>query len=145
MLDKLTALSQKLGAGMGLLIGNLVWLLTDQILPMGLGLLVGVWVASYLGPTQFGLLNYAIGLVSLFASGATMGLDTLAVRDSDRDLAPRSRRPGSDSGECFYPTIGRGNHYFTAGGDSDGASESQGQFNSLVGGDRRSRNYVSIL
>ncbi len=48
MLDKLTALSQKLGAGMGLLIGNLVWLLTDQILPMGLGLLVGVWVASYL-------------------------------------------------------------------------------------------------
>jgi O-antigen/teichoic acid export membrane protein len=42
-------------------------------------------VASYLGPTQFGLLNYAIGLVSLFASAATMGLDTLAVRDSDRD------------------------------------------------------------
>ena len=49
MLDKLTALRQKLGAGMGLLIGNLVWLLTDQILPMGLGLLVGVWVASYRG------------------------------------------------------------------------------------------------
>lgn len=85
MLDKLTALSQKLGAGMGLLIGNLVWLLTDQILPMGVGLLVGVWVASYLGPTQFGLLNYAIGLVSLFASAATMGLDTLAVRDIARD------------------------------------------------------------
>ena len=85
MLDKLTALSQKLGAGMGLLIGNLVWLLTDQILPMGLGLLVGVWLASYLGLTQFGLLNYAIGLVSLFASAATMGLDTLVVRDIARD------------------------------------------------------------
>jgi O-antigen/teichoic acid export membrane protein len=38
-------------------------------------------VASYLGPTQFGLLNYAIGLVSLFASVATMGLNTLVVRD----------------------------------------------------------------
>jgi len=85
MLDKLTALSQKLGAGMGLLIGNLVWRLTDQILPMGLGLLVGVWVAIYLGPTQFGLLNYAIGLVSLCASAATMGLDTLVVRDIARD------------------------------------------------------------
>jgi PST family polysaccharide transporter len=85
MLDKLTALSQKLGAGMGLLIGNLVWLLTDQILPMGLGLFVGVWVASYLGPTQFGLLNYALDLVSLFASAATMGLDTLVVRDIARD------------------------------------------------------------
>jgi O-antigen/teichoic acid export membrane protein len=85
MLDKLTALIQKLCAGMGLLIGNLVWLLTDQILPMGVGLLVGVWVASYLGPTQFGWLNYAIGLVSLFASAATMGLDTLVVRDIARD------------------------------------------------------------
>jgi len=85
MLDKLTALSQNLGAGMGLLIGNLVWLLSDQILPIGLGLLVGVWVASYLRPTQLGLLNYAIGLVLLFASAATMGLDTLAVRDITRD------------------------------------------------------------
>jgi len=85
ILDKLTALRQKLGAGMGLLIGNLVWLVTDQILPIGLGLWVGVWVASYLGPTQFGLLNYAIGLVSLFASAATMGLDTLAVLDIARD------------------------------------------------------------
>ncbi|MEG4571933.1 flippase [Microcoleus sp. N3A4] len=85
MLDKLTALSQKLGAGMGLLIGNLVWLLTDQILQMGLRLLVGVWVARYLGPTQFGLLNYAHALVSLFAPAAAMGLGTLVVRDIARD------------------------------------------------------------
>ena len=85
MLDKLTALIQKLGADMGLLIGSVVWLLTDQILPLGMGLLVGVWVASYLGPTQFGWLNYEIGLVSLFASAATMGLDTLVVRDIPRD------------------------------------------------------------
>ncbi|WP_445172074.1 hypothetical protein [Microcoleus sp.] len=75
MLDKLAALSQKLGAGMGLLIGNLVWLVTDQILPMGLGLWVGLWLTSYLGPTQFGLLNYAIGFVPLFASATTMGSD----------------------------------------------------------------------
>jgi O-antigen/teichoic acid export membrane protein len=85
MLYKPTALIQKLSADMVLLIGNRVGLLTDQILPMDGGLLVGVWVASYLGPTQFGLLNYAIGLVSLFASAATMGLDTLVVRDIARD------------------------------------------------------------
>ena len=85
MLDKLAALSQKLGAGMGLLIGNLVWLVSDLILPMGLGLWVGVWVATYMGQTQFGLLNYAIGFVSLFASATTMGLDTLVARDIARD------------------------------------------------------------
>ncbi|MEG4282212.1 flippase [Microcoleus sp. A006_D1] len=85
MLDKLTALGQKLGAGLGLLIDNLVWLLTDQVLQVGLGLFVGVWVARYLGPTQFGLLNYAIALVSLFASATAIGLGTLVVRDIARD------------------------------------------------------------
>ncbi|MEG3861514.1 flippase [Microcoleus sp. herbarium12] len=84
MLDKLTALSQKLGAGLGLLIDNLVGLL-DRGLQVSLGLFVGVWVARYLGPTQFGLLNYAIALVSLFASGTAIGLGTLVVRDIARD------------------------------------------------------------
>ncbi|MEG3840408.1 flippase [Microcoleus sp. herbarium14] len=85
MLDKLTALTQKLGAGMGLLIRNLVKLLSDQILQVGLGVFVGVWVARYLGPTQFGFLNYATAVVSLFASAATRGLGTLVVRDIARD------------------------------------------------------------
>lgn len=85
MLDKLTAVSQKLGPGLRQVLGNLAWLVTDQILQMALGLLVGVWVARYLGPAQFGLLNYAIAFVSLFASLATMGLGTLVVRDIARD------------------------------------------------------------
>lgn len=85
MLDKLTAVSQRLGPGLRQVLGNLAWLVTDQILQMALGLLVGVWVARYLGPTQFGLLNYAIAFVSLFSSLATMGLGTLVVRDIARD------------------------------------------------------------
>lgn len=85
MLNKLTAVSQRLGPGLRQVLGNLAWLLTDQILQMALGLLVGVWVARYLGPEQFGLLNYAIAFVSLFASVATMGLGTLVVRDIARD------------------------------------------------------------
>jgi PST family polysaccharide transporter len=85
MLDKLNAASQKLGPGLRQVLGNLAWLLTDQILQMGLGLLVGVWVARYLGPAQFGLLNYAIAFVSLFSSVATMGLGTLVVRDIARN------------------------------------------------------------
>ena len=85
MLDKLNAVSQRLGPGLRQVLGNLAWLLTDQILQMALGLLVGVWVARYLGPAQFGLLNYAIAFVSLFSSVATMGLGTLVVRDIARN------------------------------------------------------------
>ena len=85
MLDKLNAVSQKLVPGLRQVLGNLAWLLTDQILQMALGLLVGVWVARYLGPAQFGSINYAIAFVSLFSSVATMGLGTLVVRDIARN------------------------------------------------------------
>ena len=60
---------------------NTGWLFGDQILRMGLGLLVGVWIARYLGPEQFGLLSYAIAFVSLFGAIASLGLNGIVVRD----------------------------------------------------------------
>jgi len=80
MLDKLTAASQKLGPGLRQVLVNLAWLFTDQILQMGLGLVVGLWVARYLGSVQFGLLNYALAFVSVFSSLATMGLGSIVIR-----------------------------------------------------------------
>lgn len=57
---------------------------------MGVGLLVGVWVARYLGPQQFGLLNFALAFTSLFGVIATLGLQGIVVRDMLRD--PESAR-----------------------------------------------------
>ncbi len=48
---------------------------------MGVGLLVGVWVARYLGPSQYGLLSYAMALVGLFVAFSTLGLQSIMVRD----------------------------------------------------------------
>jgi len=44
-------------------------------------LLVGIWLARYLGPEQFGVLAYAISLVSLFAIVGHAGLSGLVVRE----------------------------------------------------------------
>jgi len=63
------------------ILGNISWLLLDRVLRMGVGLVVGVWVARYLGPQQFGLYSYAIAFVSLFSAIATLGLDNIVVRD----------------------------------------------------------------
>lgn len=52
---------------------------------MGLGLLVGVWVARYLGAEQFGLLNFALAFTGLFAAIATLGMQGIVVRDIVRD------------------------------------------------------------
>jgi len=81
MLEKLVAVNQKLSPGLRQVISNTAWLFSDRILRMGLGLIVGVWVARYLKPEQFGIYNYAITFVALFSPLAQMGLDGIVVRD----------------------------------------------------------------
>jgi O-antigen/teichoic acid export membrane protein len=60
---------------------NTSWLFGEKILRMTVGLFVGVWVARYLGPEQFGIFAYAQSLVGLFAIIATLGLDSIVVRE----------------------------------------------------------------
>lgn len=60
---------------------NISWLFLDKILRMFLGLLVGVWLARYLGPEKFGLWNYAISFSAIFGVIATLGLDSIVIRE----------------------------------------------------------------
>ena len=60
---------------------NTSWLLAEKILRMLVGLFIGVWIARYLEPTQFGLLSYAMSFVGLFLAFATLGLDGIVVRE----------------------------------------------------------------
>lgn len=95
MLDKLAAVSKKLSPGLRQVVSNISWLFVDKILQMGMGLLVGVWVARYLGPDKFGLLNYAIAFASLFSPLATLGLDGIVVRDLARAPASKEETLGT--------------------------------------------------
>lgn len=63
------------------ILGNTGWLFADKVLRMGMGLLISVWIARYLGPEQFGLFNYATAIVALFTAMATLGLNNIVVRD----------------------------------------------------------------
>lgn len=67
------------------IIGNTGWLFADKLMRMGVGLLVSVWVARYLGPAQFGMLSYATAFVALFGALATLGLDGIVVRELVRN------------------------------------------------------------
>lgn len=79
------------------ILGNTVWLLADRVLRMGLGLLVGVSVARYLGPSQWGLLNYAVAFTSLFAAFASFGIDSIVVRELVRYPEQRDEVLGTAS------------------------------------------------
>jgi len=78
-------------------VSNTGWQFADNILRIALGLVVGVWVARYLGPEQLGLLSYAMAFASMFAAFASLGLDDIIVRDLVRE--PTSR--GTILGTAF--------------------------------------------
>jgi len=70
-----------MGPGLRKIVGNMGWLLLDRVVRMGMGLFVGVWVARYLGPVQFGGLNFALAFIALFSTATTLGLEGIVVRE----------------------------------------------------------------
>ena len=77
----------RIGPGLRRIMGNMGWLMVDRVVRMGMGLFVGVCVARYLGPVQFGSLNFALAFVALFAIVAlfgtvtTLGLEGIVIRE----------------------------------------------------------------
>lgn len=60
---------------------NTSWLLADNILKLILGLFVGIYVARYLGPEQYGVLSFSISFVVIFGALARLGLNNIIVRN----------------------------------------------------------------
>lgn len=67
----------------------------DKLFRMGLGLFVGVWVARYLGPDDFGKFNYATAFIGLFGAAAALGLNSIIVRDLVRNPESSNETLGS--------------------------------------------------
>jgi O-antigen/teichoic acid export membrane protein len=74
---------------------NTSWLLGERSLRLVVGLFVGIWVARYLGPEQFGLFSYAQSFVGLFTAIATLGLDGIVVRELVKDESRRDELIGA--------------------------------------------------
>lgn len=63
------------------IITNTGWLFGDKVFRMGGALIVGVWMARYLGPADYGILSFSIAFVSLFGAVFHLGLNKIIVRD----------------------------------------------------------------
>ena len=81
ILPRLSGRSWKGGPYLQNVVSNTGWLFAEKMVRMGVGLFVGVWVARFLGPEQFGYLSFALAFVSLFSAIAGLGLDGIVVRD----------------------------------------------------------------
>lgn len=73
------------------LLGNSAWQIGDKVSRMGVNVIVTAYVARYLGPDGYGLINFAAALVALFSSFALFGLPAVVVRDLVQRPQERSR------------------------------------------------------
>lgn len=78
-------------------LANSGWLMAERVLRMVLGVLVGAWVARYLGPAQYGELAYVLAFVAFFHAFSVLGLEGITVRDVAKDPV----RAGSVLGTVF--------------------------------------------
>ncbi len=60
---------------------NTSWIIVDNVIKLLAGLIVGAMVARYLGPTRYGLYNYALAYIAIFAPIVGLGLRDIVIRD----------------------------------------------------------------
>lgn len=93
MITKLKALQNH--AGFIRYFKNTSWMMAEQFLRIVAGLFVGIWVARYLGPEQFGLFSYAVAFTAIFGAIAKFGLDGIMVRELVKHPEKRSTYLGT--------------------------------------------------
>lgn len=59
---------------------NTGWLVFEHVFRMGVGLLVSILVARYLGPEKYGILRYAVSVIAFMSTFIYLGLGGLVVR-----------------------------------------------------------------
>lgn len=67
---------------------NVAWATTGKVVRVFTDVLVSIFVARYLGPAQYGLMNYVVSFVAIFSIIANFGLDNIEIREI--------AKPGSD-------------------------------------------------
>src|SRR5665647_1019722 len=77
------------------ILGNTGWLFAEKLIRLVTGVTLGVWIARYLGPGDFGLLNYATSFVLLFSAIGHLGLDAVVVRNLVHEPSKRDDILGS--------------------------------------------------
>ena len=80
MINKLLS-GVKLSANRRKIFANVYWAVLGKVVSIVCGLLVGIMVARYFGPEQFGLMNYVVSYVMLFSVFSTFGLDGIEIRE----------------------------------------------------------------
>jgi O-antigen/teichoic acid export membrane protein len=59
---------------------NSIWIISERVMTLIIGVFVTALVARYFGPENYGQFNYAFAFVALFTAISTLGLESLTVK-----------------------------------------------------------------
>lgn len=104
MLKQLLNFFRNLSPNFKKILSNISWLLIERILRMAVGFFVLAWIARDLGTAKFGLLNYGLAFVDLFANLADLGLNQILIRD----LVSEPERRNEILGTAFFLRLAAG-------------------------------------
>lgn len=77
---------------------NTAWLLIEKSLRIIEAFFIGIWIARYLGPQDFGILSYSQSFVYIFAAFAALGLDQIVVKELVKNPEKRDEILGTTLG-----------------------------------------------
>ncbi|WP_439858872.1 flippase [Pseudomonas sp. MBLB4136] len=60
---------------------NSSWMLAEQFLRILSGVFVGIYIARYLGPEEFGVLSYVLAIATFMIAICRLGMDAILVRE----------------------------------------------------------------
>lgn len=69
---------------------NTGWLISERIIDMIITLFIGIYTTRYLGPENYGLLNYSLSFIALFTFISNLGLDAIIIKE----LVNRKKQEG---------------------------------------------------
>lgn len=68
---------------------NIGWALLGKVATLLGSFIVGIFVARYLGPEQYGMMSYVIAYVSIFQTLALFGMDNIEIREEAKNKEER--------------------------------------------------------
>jgi len=105
IIDKITS-RLNLSATKQKVIRNVVWAVTGKVVTLLGGLLVGIFVARYLGPEQYGLMSYVMSYVAIFQVLAFFGMDNIEIREESKMPEEKDKIIGTAFGlKLFFAIV----------------------------------------
>ncbi len=62
-------------------VNNAGWLIGGKVIQMALSFVVGVFTAKYLGPSNYGLINYGLAYATFFTAFCNLGINSILVKE----------------------------------------------------------------